>query len=121
MPAGTNRRRFLRKPKRNFLEYFTHRALFYVGDLAPVCLEVARVLEPGGLFAFTLETHDGGGLSLGDKLRYQHGVDHVRAVLTAACLVPIELAPVSTRTEGGVPVPGLLVIARRATQASPSE
>jgi SAM-dependent methyltransferase len=29
----------------------------YVNDLAPVFAEVARVLRPGGILAFTVETH----------------------------------------------------------------
>ena len=37
-------------------------AMVYVADLAPVLAEAARVLAPGGLFAFTAETHDGEGV-----------------------------------------------------------
>ena len=35
--------------------------MVYVADLAPVLSEAARVLAPGGLIAFTTETHDGDG------------------------------------------------------------
>lgn len=86
-------------------------ALVYLADLAPVCRAVARALAPDGLFAFTVETHDGTGVVLGEKLRYAHGADHVRAALEQAALVPLAFEPASTRTENGVPVPGLLVIA----------
>ncbi len=34
-------------------------AMVYVADLAPVLAEAKRVLAPGGMLAFTLETHDG--------------------------------------------------------------
>ena len=37
-------------------------AMVYVADLAPLLREAARVLAPGGLFAFTAETHDGEGV-----------------------------------------------------------
>ena len=47
-------------------------AMVYVADLAPLLAEVARVLAPGGLLAFTLETHDGEGVMLGEGLRYAH-------------------------------------------------
>ena len=86
-------------------------ALVYIADLAPVCRAVARALAPYGLFAFTLETHPGSGVVLGEKLRYAHGADHVRAALNGAGLLPLVLEPASTRRENGVPVPGLLVIA----------
>ena len=88
-------------------------ALVYLADLAPLLGEVGRVLAPGGLFAFTVETHPAEGVVLGEKLRYAHGADHVRAALGVAGLAAMTFAAVSTRTEAGAPVPGLLVVARR--------
>src|SRR5262249_38928289 len=41
----------------------------YLFDLAPVVRAVAHALSPGGLFAFTVETHGGDGIELGEKLR----------------------------------------------------
>jgi len=70
-------------------------------------------MKPGALFAFTVETHSGSGALLQDTLRYAHGEDHVRAAIDGAGLKLRHLAPVSTRTEKGVPVPGLLAIAAR--------
>jgi predicted TPR repeat methyltransferase len=86
-------------------------ALVYLADLAPVCRAVARALAPDGLFAFTTETHAGGGVVLGEKLRYAHGADHVRAALAASGLVLFALDPAATRRESGVPVPGLVAVA----------
>jgi len=86
-------------------------AFVYLADLAPVCAAVGRALAPDGLFAFTVETHAGPGVVLGEKLRYAHAADHVRAALAAAGLVSLMFESVSTRTENGVPVPGWLVIA----------
>jgi predicted TPR repeat methyltransferase len=83
----------------------------YCSDLAPIAAAVARVLAPGGLFAFTVETHAEPGVRLQETLRYAHGAAHVRAALSAACLRVVQLAETSTRTEKGVPVPGLLVVA----------
>ena len=37
----------------------------YVGDIAPMLAEAKRVLAPGGVFAFTLETHKGDGVVIG--------------------------------------------------------
>src|SRR5258707_12022552 len=39
-------------------------AMVYVSDLAPLLREVFRVLVPGGLLAFTTETHGGEGVTL---------------------------------------------------------
>jgi predicted TPR repeat methyltransferase len=82
----------------------------YVCDIAPVVAAAARLLRGGGLFGFTVETCRA-GIELGDKLRYRHGEDHVRAALAAARLRLITLTPIATRLEGGAPVAGLLVLA----------
>ena len=69
------------------------------------------MLAPGGLFAFTVETHDGPACGCSETLRYAHGAAHVRAAIAAAGLQLVSSTTVSTRTEKGVPVPGLLVVA----------
>jgi predicted TPR repeat methyltransferase len=85
----------------------------YCSDLAPIAKAAVRVLTSGGLFAFTVETHDGHGVQLQGTLRYAHGVDHVRAAVEATGLEILQLTEASTRTEKGAPVPGLLAVARR--------
>jgi predicted TPR repeat methyltransferase len=85
----------------------------YVADLAPVCTAIARVLAPDGLLAFTVETYAGEGVVLGEKLRFAHGAAHVRAALEGAELALCQMTQASTRTENGVPVPGLLVVAQK--------
>jgi len=85
----------------------------YIADFAPVCAAVARVLGTGGLFGFTVETHEGEGAIVGPKMRYAHSVEFVRSALAEAELTLVELTCTSSRTENRVPVPGLLVLARR--------
>ena len=83
-------------------------------DLAAVCAAVARVLAPGGLFGFTVETHDGEGAIVGAKLRYAHSADFVRGAIAdagpdaAGIDEPRRPAP---RT--AFRFPGLLVVAQR--------
>jgi predicted TPR repeat methyltransferase len=86
-------------------------AFVYLADLAPVCRAAAHALAPNGLFAFTIETHAGTGIVLGEKLRYAHDADHVRGALDAAGLAPFVLDPASTRSENGAPVPGRVIVA----------
>jgi predicted TPR repeat methyltransferase len=85
----------------------------YLVDFAETCRTVAEVLAPGGLFGFTVETHAGEGAVVGPKMRYAHSAEFVRAALTEAGLPLLELKAASSRTENRVPVPGLLVLARR--------
>ncbi len=99
-------------PARRFDLLLAADVFAYFSDLAPVAAAVARVLAAGGLFAFTVETHAGAGVVLGEKLRYAHGAAHVRAALAAAGLAVLELSEAATRTEAGRPVPGLVIVAR---------
>jgi predicted TPR repeat methyltransferase len=64
-----------------FLFTFKADVFIYVGALEPVFAGVRRVLSPGGLLAFSVETPDaadGGGLVLRPSLRYAHGEAYVR-------------------------------------------
>ena len=58
----------------------------YCSELGPLVRAVARVLDDGGVFAFTTETHEGSGVLLRETLRYAHGEDRVRAALADAGL-----------------------------------
>jgi predicted TPR repeat methyltransferase len=84
----------------------------YLDDLKPVLTAAAQVLEQSGLIACSLETHGGDGVTLRETLRYAHGAAHVRAALDAAGLELVSLDSAATRSEKGVPVPGLIVVAR---------
>lgn len=89
-------------------------AMCYVGDIAPILIEARRVLAPGGVFAFTLETHRGDGVVLGEGLRYAHGAEHVRGQILAAGLAVAHLEQASPRKEDNEPVQGLVVVAAKA-------
>jgi predicted TPR repeat methyltransferase len=86
----------------------------YVHDMTALLREVARVLAAGGLFAFTVESHAGEGVVLGEGLRYAYSESCVRALVAAAGLVLDRLESASSRTESGVQVPGLVVVAAKA-------
>ncbi|WP_426437613.1 methyltransferase domain-containing protein [Bradyrhizobium genosp. P] len=85
-------------------------AMVYVADLAPMLAEARRVLVPGGVLAFTTETHDGEGVIVGDGLRYAHGAACVRTAVAAAGLVLAQLEDLSARNEDNIPAPGLVVV-----------
>ena len=87
----------------------------YVNDLASIIVGIARVLAPDSLFAFTVETHAGDGVKLLPTLRYAHSERYIRAVLGAAGLMPAHLARAAVRSEKGVPVDSLVVVAQPST------
>jgi len=88
-------------------------AMVYVADLVPVLKEARRVLVSGGLLAFTVETHGGDDVILGEGLRYAHGEPYVRAALQSAGLALSQLETLSARNEDNTPVPGLVVVAAK--------
>jgi predicted TPR repeat methyltransferase len=83
----------------------------YVGDLAPVFAGIGKILAPGGLLAFTVETQSSDGVKLLPTLRFAHGENHLRALLVANTLAIQHFAETSVRSEKGVPVDGLVVVA----------
>lgn len=89
----------------------------YVNDIAPIVGAVARVLAPGGLFAFTVETWPGDGVKLLPTLRYAHGAPYLHRVLADAGFSVASIAAAAVRSEKGVSVDSLVVTA----QAPPVE
>jgi predicted TPR repeat methyltransferase len=87
----------------------------YLNDLAPIATRVAPVLAPDAVFAFTVETHAGDGVKLLPTLRFAHGEAYVRGVLRDAALTVARLEQKSVRSEKGVPVDSLVVVAQAST------
>jgi predicted TPR repeat methyltransferase len=92
----------------------------YVSDLAPIIAAAARLVAPDGLIAFTVETHAGDGMQLLPTLRYAHGTPYIRRTLADAGLAPASIAEAAVRSEKGVPVDSLVVVARSAAHSRAS-
>lgn len=92
----------------------------YVGDIAPVFHAVARILEPRGLFAFTVElATNGDDIRLLPSLRYAHSELYIRH-LAAQCgleLADLHAAPI--RHEQSAAVQGLYVYLTKPETARP--
>jgi predicted TPR repeat methyltransferase len=83
----------------------------YFGDLTPLLEKAAALLTPDSLLGFTVETHGGEGVVLGEKLRFAHSAPWVQNALGAAGFTADVLEQTSTRDEAGAPVPSLVVVA----------
>ena len=88
-------------------------AFVYLPQLAPALTQVQRVLAPGGLVAFTVETHDGDGVVIGAGLRYAHAAEYLRKTIAGVGLKLVHLQQASPRTEDNEPVRGLVVVATK--------
>lgn len=87
--------------------------LCYLGDLSEIFEAAASALHPGGMFAFSVELHDGSGWVLRPTRRYAHAADYVREVAAANRFEPIQLRVQTLRTEAAQDVAGLIVLLRR--------
>jgi len=85
----------------------------YISDLAPILSAITRILVPGGLLAFTVETHGGAGVALLPTLRFAYGEDYMRETLAQCGLALADLGHKSVRSEKGRPVDSLVVVAGR--------
>ncbi|MEH3146943.1 MAG: methyltransferase domain-containing protein [Methylobacterium frigidaeris] len=85
----------------------------YLRDLAPAFAAAARALAPGGLFAFTLQSHPGDGTVLGADGRYAHGEDVLDAARNAAGLATAAMTVAAIRRQNGLGVPGRIVVLER--------
>lgn len=88
--------------------------LTYVGDLTGVFAAVQRCLAPGGLFAFTVQRHDGDGFALGQEHRFSHGQSYIETLAARRGFAVALMDAAVSRKEKGVDVPGLVVVLRGA-------
>jgi predicted TPR repeat methyltransferase len=82
----------------------------YVADLTPVHAEARRVLARDGLFAYTVQAHDGPGFRLGADGRFAHAEEHLRALAAEAGFEVVLCEEASTRQDRGEDVPGLVLV-----------
>ncbi|MFO1425027.1 MAG: tetratricopeptide repeat protein [Candidatus Competibacteraceae bacterium] len=91
--------------------------LVYFGRLEPVLAAAAGALRPDGWLAFTVErvedAETGDGFRLDPSGRYRHAETYLRRVLAEVGMAVETLESVILRLEGGQPVVGFLVSARK--------
>ncbi|WP_420959378.1 methyltransferase domain-containing protein [Brucella sp. IR073] len=87
----------------------------YVGALDRAFANIADALEPGGLFAFSVETDDSSDedLLLQPSLRFTHSSAYIRRLLDEHGFAPIEMSKATIRYDRGEPLTGIVTVARR--------
>lgn len=87
----------------------------YIGDLAPVFAGVARVLQPGGVFAFSAEqADDSHDWQLRPSSRYAQSRRHLQALAAAQGFQVLSVHEAPLREDQRQPVAGLYVVLQRA-------
>ncbi len=87
--------------------------LVYIGDLLGVFSGAARVLIPGGLFAFTVQSGED-GFTLGPDLRFAHAPAYIEKETAENGLRIVAMESAVTRQDAGQDVQGLVIIAQKA-------
>ncbi len=85
--------------------------LCYLGKLEPAFAAAAGALTGKGMLCFTLENSTAGDYQLGVHGRYAHAESYVRQTLADAGFDKTIITRGTLRTEGGLPVEGLVVAA----------
>ena len=94
--------------------------LVYVGELGPLFFAAQRVLNAGGCFVFTIESHAGGDdYVLCATRRYKHADAYVRRIAEAAGLGVDDLLPCVLRINQGSDVQGCVVTLRKPGRPGP--
>jgi predicted TPR repeat methyltransferase len=89
--------------------------LVYLGDLQPLFAGVARVLQPKGVFCFTVEQAEGdAAYELRPSLRYAHSEPALRALAAQHGFEVMHLEQRPVREDQRVPIPGLFVWLQKA-------
>lgn len=87
----------------------------YLGELAPLFSAVRRVIEPGGMFAFSAERAGAQErFVLRASMRFAHGEAYLRELAAGHGFVVIELLAQVLREDAGRPIEGLYMVLRAA-------
>ena len=87
--------------------------LVYVGDLKPLFAAIFAALTVEGLFAFSVETHEGDGFRLEATMRFAHSRAYVEGIAGEAGLRPLLIRSASARREARADAPGLICVVQR--------
>ncbi len=87
--------------------------LIYFGDLTALFAGVARVLEPDGLLAISIESSDGPEIVHLSSGRFAHGMPHLERVAAATGFTILDVRPTTIRLDAGGSCFGALLILSR--------
>lgn len=83
----------------------------YVGALEVVFERCRAVLRPSGIFAFSIEMHEGSeGYVLQPSTRFAHSTAYIETLAQSAALKITVAEPITLRHEHGIPVAGYLFL-----------
>jgi predicted TPR repeat methyltransferase len=100
-------------PAAHFRAVLAADVFIYIGDLADVFREVARVLEPGGLFAYSVEVLGEGSYQLQRTGRYAQNLGYLRDLAARSSLRELRADSVDIRRQQSGFAAGRLLLLER--------
>jgi predicted TPR repeat methyltransferase len=89
----------------------------YLGDLSAVFAAAARALDPGGVFAFSVEGLGDGSYQLQPGGRYAHSLAYLRSLAAANQLAVEQESPARIRLQGTGHATGYVLLLRKPSPA----
>jgi predicted TPR repeat methyltransferase len=84
----------------------------YIGDLSDVFSGVRQVLQPDGLFSFSVERSDAANYVLQRSTRYAHSLEYLQALAHQYGLALLHCEPCVTRQDNGADINAYAVVMR---------
>jgi predicted TPR repeat methyltransferase len=108
-----------KEPSGSFDVAFAADVFVYIGKLDEVTAEARRLLRPGGVFAFSIETMEadeaGADYELQSSGRYRQSAAYVRRLAQANGFTLLEVVPTVIHMDNNKPINGYLVARRGGT------
>ena len=82
----------------------------YVGDLEAVFAAARTALRPGGQFAFSVESHDGGGFAIRPSRRFAHSLTYLQSLAEKHGFRERQTIAVAVRQEEGQDIAGHIAV-----------
>lgn len=89
----------------------------YVGALERILPQIAGVMAPGALFAFSVQDTAGEGFVLGADHRFAHSRPYIEQLITASALSVRTISAETLRYDGNRAIAGSLIIAEKPAAA----
>jgi predicted TPR repeat methyltransferase len=86
----------------------------YIETLDPILLAARRVIRDGGMMAFSIQSHPGSGVIVGEDLRVHHAVSHVENLAMRTGWDPGFRREITLRLDRQMPVQGAIFVLRPA-------
>lgn len=85
----------------------------YIGELSAIFSKISHSLNPGGLFAFSVEKTDKTPFELQPSIRYAHSREYLESLIRAQNFQIVRFDTIQLRMQKEIPVEGYLVLLRK--------